>query len=206
MVKTLCFHCKQQGFISGQGTKIPQAAWCGQKQITTDLYQVQVQTRSVCQGFSDSTTCPPLPSVLPTTLLPRCALVTYNHMDPPSRPPRPKFFLWHPQTSVHTVSSNVHPSGSLSQMSLFTHSQIFAVGPWAQVSMIQKSIVRATQRHWEVIWKSENVTSPVGQKSPTQLPACGRRSSALVERREAPGTDEQFTWDTGKLGGPPAGS
>ena len=31
VVKNLCFHCKGIGSISGQGTKIPHAAWCSQK-------------------------------------------------------------------------------------------------------------------------------------------------------------------------------
>ena len=31
MVKTQCFHCWGPGLIPGQGNKIPQAAWCGQK-------------------------------------------------------------------------------------------------------------------------------------------------------------------------------
>ena len=31
MVRAWCFHCQSLGSISGQGTKIPQGAWCGQK-------------------------------------------------------------------------------------------------------------------------------------------------------------------------------
>ena len=32
MVKTLCFHCKQQGLTPGWGNKIPHATRCSQKE------------------------------------------------------------------------------------------------------------------------------------------------------------------------------
>ena len=31
VVRTWCFHCGVPGSFPGQGTKIPQARWCGQK-------------------------------------------------------------------------------------------------------------------------------------------------------------------------------
>ena len=35
VVGTRCFHCWDPGSIPGQGTKILQAAWCGQKKTKT---------------------------------------------------------------------------------------------------------------------------------------------------------------------------
>ena len=65
VVRTLRFHCRGCGFNPSQGTKIPQAAWCSQKQKKIEeegiLCPRQSQTQ-LCLPAEDS--CPSAASVV----------------------------------------------------------------------------------------------------------------------------------------------
>ena len=51
MVRTQCFHCGGPGSIPGQGTKIPQAVGCGQKQKTKQTSKQKTRTKIKLPGY-----------------------------------------------------------------------------------------------------------------------------------------------------------